>query len=96
MEIAGDVSIECPTSGYSLKLSFKNKGYFKVRTHPGVGLRANLKSISHGCHLSEVAFVWELTKETIHLPMGCLQGGRVGLLTARYALISHNVLMKLF
>ena len=22
-----------------------------------------------------VAFVWELTKETIHLPLGCLQGG---------------------
>ncbi|KAJ1485641.1 hypothetical protein T484DRAFT_1792669 [Baffinella frigidus] len=29
MEIAGDVAIECPVSGYSLKLSFKNKGYFK-------------------------------------------------------------------
>jgi len=35
-------------------------------------LRANLKSISH---LFEVAFVWELTKETTHLPLGCLQGG---------------------
>ena len=23
----------------------------------------------------EVAFVGELTKETIHLPLGCLQGG---------------------
>jgi hypothetical protein len=23
-----------------------------------------------------VAFVWELTEETIHLPLGCLQGGR--------------------
>ena len=23
-----------------------------------------------------MAFVWELTKETIHLPPGCLQGGR--------------------
>jgi len=44
-------------------------------SHPGVELRANLKSISHGCHLFEVAFVWELTKETIHLPLGCLQGG---------------------
>ena len=38
-------------------------------------LRANFKSISHRCHLFEVAFVWELTKETIHLPLGCLQGG---------------------
>ena len=44
-------------------------------SHPGVELRANLKSISHRCHLFEVAFVWELTKETIHLPLGCLQGG---------------------
>ena len=43
--------------------------------HPGVELGANLKSISHRCHLFEVAFVWELTKETIHLPLGCLQGG---------------------
>jgi len=42
--------------------------------HPGVELRANLKSISHKCHLYEVVFVWELTKETIHLPLGCLQG----------------------
>ena len=23
-----------------------------------------------------MAFVWELTKETINLPLGCLQGGR--------------------
>jgi len=43
--------------------------------HPGVELRANLKSISHSCHLFEVVFVWELTKETIDLPLGCLQGG---------------------
>ena len=38
-------------------------------------LRANLKSTSHRCHLFEVAFVWELTEETIHLPLSCLQGG---------------------
>jgi len=43
--------------------------------HPGVELRANLKSISHRCHLFEVAFLWQLTRETIHLPLGCLQGG---------------------
>ena len=41
---------------------------------PGVELRAKLKSISHRCHLFEVAFVWELTKETIHLPLD-YQGG---------------------
>ena len=38
-------------------------------------MRANLKSIAHRCHLFEVAFVWELTEETIQLPLGCLQGG---------------------
>ena len=47
-----------------------------VGIHPGVELRANLKSISHRCYLFEVAFVWDLTKETIDLPVGCLQGGQ--------------------
>jgi len=47
----------------------------RVRPHPGGNPGANLKSISHRCHLFEVAFVWELTKEPIHLPLGCLQGG---------------------
>ena len=37
-------------------------------------LRADLKSISHWCHLFEVEFVWKLTKTTINLPLGCLQG----------------------
>ena len=41
---------------------------------PAVELRANLKSVSLKCHLFEVAFVWELIEETIHLPLGCLQG----------------------
>ena len=36
---------------------------------------ANLKSISHRCHLREVAFVWEMTKKNTCLPRGCLQGG---------------------
>ena len=31
--------------------------------------------ISHRCYLREVACEWELTKETIYLPLGCLQGG---------------------
>ena len=51
----------------------------EAQPHPGVELRANIKSISHRCHLFEVAFVWELTKETIHLPLGCLQGGQIHL-----------------
>ena len=47
----------------------------KRKPHPGGNSGANLKSISHMCYLREVAFEWELTKETINLPLGCLQGG---------------------
>ena len=50
-----------------------------ISTHPGGNLGANLKSISHRCHPILVAFVWELTKETVHLPLGCLQGGSYAL-----------------
>jgi len=45
------------------------------RCHPEVELRANLKPISQRCHPTLVAFAWELTKETLDLPLGCLQGG---------------------
>jgi len=44
---------------------------FIPRPNPG----ANLKTISHRCYLFEVAFVWDLTKKPIDLPLGCLQGG---------------------
>ena len=44
--------------------------------HPGGNPGAKLKSISHRCYLREEAFeLEELTKETIYLPLGCLQGG---------------------
>ena len=43
--------------------------------HPGGKPGANPKSISHRCYLFGVAFVWQLTQETIVLPLGCLQGG---------------------
>ena len=46
-----------------------------AHNHPGGNPGANPKSISHRCHLREAAFIWELTKETINLPPGCLQGG---------------------
>ena len=36
--------------------------------HPGGNPGANRKSISHRCHPILVAFVWELTAETIDLP----------------------------
>ena len=49
---------------------------FEKCIHPGVELRANLKSIFHRCYLREAAFERELTNETIYLPLGCLQGGR--------------------
>jgi len=45
--------------------------------YPGVELRANRKSISRRCHLFEADFWGELTKETITLPLGCLQGGNL-------------------
>jgi len=48
---------------------------FRARIHPGGNPGANLKSISHRCHPILVAFASELTQETIHLPLGCLQGG---------------------
>ena len=31
--------------------------------------------LPHKCHPILVAFAWELTNETIYLPLGCLQGG---------------------
>jgi len=46
-------------------------GSLLVGGNPG----ANLKSIAHRCHPILVAFVWKLTKETIELHLGCLQGG---------------------
>ena len=55
-----------------------------LNPHPGVELRGNLKSISHRCHLFEVAFVWEFTKETVDLPLGCLQGGSVLIMIQGY------------
>ena len=49
-------------------------GFLPPHTHPGVDLRVNLRSISHRYRLFKVAFVRGLTKQTIHLPLGCLQG----------------------
>ena len=41
--------------------------------HPGGNQGANIKSITHRCYLREAAFEWELTKETMYLPVGCLR-----------------------
>ena len=51
--------------------------------HPGGNPGANLKSISNRCHPILVAFVWELNKETINFPLGCLQGGAPSTFSAR-------------
>jgi len=48
-----------------------SRGYSRPGGNPG----ANLKSISHRCHPILAALVWELTKETIDLHLGCLHGG---------------------
>ena len=53
-----------------------------LKSHTCHELRANLKLPStrlashlRAWHLFEVAFVLELTEETTHSPLGCLQGG---------------------
>jgi len=56
------------------------RGSWQQGSRPGGNTEANLKSISHRCHPVLVAFVWELTEETIYLPLGCLQGGEAHLL----------------
>ena len=58
----------CGVSSWSLFERFELK-------HSGGNPGANLQSIPHRCYLREVAFEWELTKESIYLPLGCLQGG---------------------
>ena len=72
--------------------------------HPGGNLGAdlksiyrrwtNLKSISHRCYLFEVAFVWELTKETVILPLGYLQGGLWDRNLSEEAVCPHEVVIK--
>jgi len=69
-----------PWGGLMIKFNLSQsksplKRPFAPTAHPGGNPGANLKSISHRCHPILVAFVWGLTKETIHLPLGCLQGG---------------------
>ena len=46
-----------------------------IESYPGGNPVANLKSISHRFYLRDVVCEWELTKESICLPLGCLQGG---------------------
>ena len=64
------------TSGglHGIKKEFRGNAT-RVGSHPGGNPGANLKSISHRCHPILVAFVRELTQETINLPLGCLEGG---------------------
>ena len=57
---------------YTKKILYGHGGCF---SHPGDNTGVNLESIYHRCHPILVALIWELTDETIHLPLGCLQGG---------------------
>jgi len=68
------ISKSKPDSG----LGFQVKALDTFQFHPGGNSGANLKSISHRCHPRRVAFERELTKQTICLLLGCLQGGCTG------------------
>ena len=70
-----------PCWSETASVGFMRGIHFGVLVHPGVNLRANLQSTSHRCYPILVAFADELTKETIHLPLGCLQGGVQGYLS---------------
>ena len=59
--------------------------------HPGGNPGANLKSISHRCHPILVAFVWALTHETIHFPLGCIQGGEHSITLQTFAHPLHRL-----
>ena len=48
---------------------------YRGRNHSGDNPGENVKSISNKFYLRELAFEWELTEETIYLPLGCFQGG---------------------
>jgi len=47
---------------------------------------ANLNSISYRCHPILGAFVWELTKTNVNLPLGYLRGG--------YTPVRENVIIE--
>ena len=65
----------CAFTIRTLQLRFRTYRSLSRSLHPGGNPGATLESISHSCHPILVAFVWELTRETIVLPLGCLQGG---------------------
>jgi len=61
------------------------------RCHPILGVCLpgaydNILSYTPG-RLTVVEFVWKLTKETIYLPLGCLQGGRCNLVLVGPSLV---------
>ena len=67
------------------------RGKSTSASHPGLELGANLKSISHRCYLWEVAFEWELIKETIYLPLSCLQRGVVNM---TYMFVTNGIFVN--
>ena len=61
-----------PVLAACVELAFANVARMATRLESGGNPGANLKSISHRCYPILVAFVRELAKETIDLPLGCL------------------------
>ena len=55
-----------PTDGVHTFFDKEKRCRVLLGDNPG----ENLKPISRRCHTILVAFVWELTKETIELPLG--------------------------
>ena len=67
------------TNPGSLQMGFRVRraGWRELETtsfHPGDNPGANLTSIPNRCYPILVAFVWELTKETIKFSLGCFCG----------------------
>ena len=69
---ASSISLACGAWPLSVQAGSHLVAKVGLQAHPGGNPGANPKSISHRCYLFEVAFVWGLTKETMHLPLGCL------------------------
>ena len=73
-----DIYVRCMCRFLRLKETLMD---LLLTRHPGGNPGADLNLITHKCYFREVAFEWELIKETIFLPLGCIQGGQDPVLT---------------
>ena len=60
---ASHICVHSPHSSCASRPPARGKMSECVHDHPGGNPVANLRSISHSCHLREEAFEWELTQE---------------------------------